>query len=62
VVVQPIGLLADLLSRLPDVPSHKRALLVMPLFSVFVALTYVTLHAFTLTNHRRAEHVPPVVI
>jgi uncharacterized membrane protein len=62
VVVQPIGLLADLLSRVPDVPSHKRALLVMLLFSVFVALTYVTLHAFTVANHRRAGHVPPVVI
>ena len=62
VVVQPIGLLADLLSRMPDVPSHKRALLVMLLFSVFVALTYLTLHAFTLANHRRAEHVPPAVI
>jgi uncharacterized membrane protein len=62
VVVQPIGLFGDLLSRMPDVSSHKRALLVMLLFSVFVALTYVTLHAFTLNSHRRAEHVPPVVI
>ncbi len=62
VVVQPIGLLADLLGRLPALPSHKRALLVMLLFSVFVALTYLTLHAFTLANHRRADHLPPVAI
>ena len=58
VVVQPIGLLADLFSRLPDVPNHKRALLVMLLFSMFVALTYLTLHAFTLANHRRVGPVP----
>ena len=62
VVVQPIGLLADLLGRVPDFSNHKRAVLVMLLFSAFVALTYLTLHAFTLANHRRPGPLPAVTI
>lgn len=62
VVVQPVGLFADLFGRLPVMPGRKLALLVMLLFSVFVALTYLTLHALTLANHRRSGPVPPVGI
>jgi hypothetical protein len=47
VVVQPLGLMNDLLHSLQAMPDRKSVVVIPLLFSAFVAMAYVTLHAMT---------------